>query len=123
MIIALQLDPYYLIGILNSSLAHFWYSKFGFEYHGEKTKKFEPQKVREYSIPIIKPPTKDIEAKLITLTQKLISLKKSKNSPETTVEIQKIEESIDIIVFSLYNLNAEEIILVKQFRIRNDTNL
>ncbi|MFX1298563.1 MAG: Eco57I restriction-modification methylase domain-containing protein, partial [Promethearchaeota archaeon] len=117
MIISLQLNPFYIIGILNSSLADFWYSKFGFEYHGEKTKKYEPQKVREYSLPIRKPPNKQLEAEIITLTKKLIRLKgKQFSDLVDNSELQKLDETIDEIIFSLYDLSPNEINLIKTNR-------
>ena len=58
MIISKDLDPYYVAGILNSILGDFWYANFGYEYHGGKSKKYEPDKTKNYSIPIIIPQTK-----------------------------------------------------------------
>ncbi|MHA1425139.1 MAG: Eco57I restriction-modification methylase domain-containing protein [Candidatus Helarchaeota archaeon] len=115
-IISMKLDPYYLLGILNSRLADFWYSKFGFEYHGTKTKKYEPQKIRAYSIPIILPPDTARRNSLIRLVKKCISLKKKtlKNHTEQATEFEKLEDQINQIVYSLYNLTEHEIRLVEK---------
>ncbi len=113
-IVSKKLDPYYLIGILNSKLASYWYSRFGFEYHGEKAKKHEPQKVRQFSIPIIIPSSTDIENKLINFVKKLITLKKIQGTGLKNDEVQKIDDKIDELIFELYELNPDEITLIKK---------
>ena len=55
-IVSRNLNPYYCLGILNSKLADFWYQEYGFEYHGGETKKYEPAKVKDYTIKIFRAP-------------------------------------------------------------------
>lgn len=47
-----KLDTKFVIGILNSSLANYWYREYGYGYHGGETKKYEPAKIKDYMIPI-----------------------------------------------------------------------
>lgn len=82
MIISKKINPYYVIGILNSSLGNFWYSNFGYDYHGGKSKKYEPGKTKKYSIPILNPTSKEdkIVSKIISKNvKKIIDLIKKKN--------------------------------------------
>ena len=44
----------YVLGILNSELATYWYRDYGYSYHGGQTKKFEPANIRNFMIPIKK---------------------------------------------------------------------
>ncbi|MHA1649621.1 MAG: Eco57I restriction-modification methylase domain-containing protein [Candidatus Helarchaeota archaeon] len=121
MVISLKLHPYYVLGILNSTLANFWYMKFGCEYHGEKTKKFEPQKVREYSLPIVHPPNREIAQQLVTLVRKYLSLKRKEMDEHQNVksELRTLDDQIDELVFTLYNLTSEEIQLMKMNNLKN----
>jgi hypothetical protein len=54
MIISKLIDPRFVLAILNSKLSDFLYSYFGFEYHGGKTKKYEPEKAKKFLVPIKK---------------------------------------------------------------------
>ncbi|MHA1145293.1 MAG: Eco57I restriction-modification methylase domain-containing protein [Candidatus Helarchaeota archaeon] len=51
-IIPKQLDIFYVLGIMNSKLASYWYENFGFPYHGGKSMKYEPDKLKRYFLPI-----------------------------------------------------------------------
>lgn len=53
-IVSEKFDLKYVIGILNSDLATYWYREYGYSYHGGKTKKYEPAKIIKYMIPIPK---------------------------------------------------------------------
>lgn len=59
-IIANEHDIRHCQSILNSKLADYWYDQYGFGYHGSETKKYEPQKVKKYSLPILKTPDENL---------------------------------------------------------------
>ena len=106
----------FLLGVLNSGLSEFWYSKFGYEYHGGKTKKYEPEKCRKYSIPI-KIASDTDKKKISVLVDRMLSLnkrlneigdKKTDQSHKIGEEIQKTDAEIDDLVYELYGITEEE---------------
>jgi hypothetical protein len=116
MIISKKMDIKYILGILNSELSDFWYSNFGYEYHGGKTKKYEPDKTKKYSIPI-KIVSEKEQHYLIDLVNKINSLKEKLNKIGTKKvdeksyienEIEKIDLQINKFVNTLYGLKEEK---------------
>lgn len=119
MVISKSLPLKYVLGILNSSLSNFWYSKFGFNYHGGASKKYEPDKTKRFSIPIkISNDTKisELVDKLFVINKKILSIGNNQ-----TTEKQRLEEEsklvnveIDELVYKLYGLTKEEIELIEK---------
>ena len=122
MIISKQLSPYYVIGILNSELSNFWYSKFGYDYHGEKTKKYEPEKAEKYLIPIKLSSKEDYE-NLILRVNDIIKLynelyrthKETDKYNEIIKEIERQTVNIDVLVYKIYNIDNDNKNLIKKY--------
>lgn len=116
MIFCKNIDTYYVAGILNSTLSTFWYDNFGYEYHGSKTKKYEPDKARKYLIPIrlVSDERKD---KVVALVRHLIDLKSKINKAKnTTSQVESMRQNIvddlkqlDEIVYAIYELRNSDI--------------
>ena len=122
MIVSKQYDPRYVLAILNSKLSDFWYTRFGYDYHGGRTKKYEPEKARRYLIPIKNTRT-DSQEELIRLVNREIQLrkhileigdKKTSEGAKVEGEITKADARIDELVFALYGLTKEEIRMVNE---------
>ncbi|MFX0101511.1 MAG: N-6 DNA methylase [Candidatus Hodarchaeota archaeon] len=103
MIISKVLPAKYVLAILNSSLSSFWYDAFGFDYHGGKTKKYEPSKAKKHLIPI-KRASKEVTDELIIKVDDLLTARKS--GVEDLVVV--IEEEIDELVLRIYNLSGKK---------------
>ena len=116
-LVSLKLDIKYCLGILNSKLADYFYQEYGYSYHGGTTKKFEPQKVKKYMIPIkkINQERQQIISRLVNNLNNLISEKvknrgkKELHNIDIDENIRRIENLIDIYVFKLYDLNINNI--------------
>ena len=88
-------DETYLVGILNSRLADFYIKQLGVTRNGGYFE-YKPMFVEQLPIPAI---PKDIQMQLVLLIEKLSA------SPSLK---KQIEEEIDDVVFSLYNITLEE---------------
>jgi hypothetical protein len=73
-IISHNISIYYLLGVLNSKLADYWYQEYGFQYHGGKTKRYEPGKIQKYMIPILNASEQDTEV-IANLVKEIIFYK------------------------------------------------
>ena len=104
-IISKKMNLKYVLGVLNSSLASFYYKEYGFSYHGSSMK-FEPANINSYMIPI-KKADPDTEKRIINLVD--IILTKKINDKDIAEEVRKV----DSIVYRLYGLNNEEIDIIK----------
>ncbi|TFG24767.1 MAG: hypothetical protein EU532_12270 [Promethearchaeota archaeon] len=122
-LISLKLDIKYCLGILNSKLADYYYQEYGYSYHGGTTKKYEPQKVKNYMIPIkIVPEEKQkIISNLVDELNEVIS-DKFKNKKGIIIKnrdrdekIREIDQLIDIHVFKLYGLSLDEITYILEY--------
>jgi hypothetical protein len=103
MIIPKRLDARYVVGVLNSKLAAFWQSVFGFGYHGGIVKKLEPSKARKTLMPIKIPSAKERDG-LIELVNLMIA------RVETGVvdpAIAGIQKRIDAAVYDLYEIDDD----------------
>ena len=116
MIISKKLDPLYVLGIINSKLFDWWYSNFGAEYHGGVTKKYEPDKVKNFSMPIVF--SEDKKNDIISMTSKIIENKKLlminhnlKKDEICNIElsIEKIKQKLNTVIFEIYKITQEEI--------------
>jgi len=100
-IISKKLSYFFLLGIMNSKLANFWYQNFGFSYHGDASRKYEPAKLKEYFIPII-----NLESDLISNLTKIIYLFTIQKNPKHSELVIKLKKILDLLVYELY-FNAE----------------
>ncbi|MHA1268554.1 MAG: hypothetical protein ACTSPY_02085 [Candidatus Helarchaeota archaeon] len=135
MIISSKIDIYYLTGILNSKLANIWYSILGQDYHSSIYKKYEPEKVKRFTIPI-KQSDEDTTIKIKNLVKSLLKLKqnrinnkkdielnhfhskrlsKIKNETNKDEDIKKIEDLIDQYIYKIYNLNNRQIKIINKY--------
>lgn len=104
-IISKKMNLKYVLGILNSSLASFYYKEYGFSYHGSSMK-YEPANINSFMIPIKKADLA-VEKEIVNLVDSILT--KRINDEDTTEETKKI----DSIVYQLYGLTDEEITLVE----------
>lgn len=121
MIISKVLPIEYVLGILNSKLSDYWYGHFGYEYHGGKTKKYEPEKVKEYSIPIRIAEKKQqnevsqLVSQLIKLRKKIASFGDDRTNSRLNVEdeIRRLDAQLDDTIFSIYEMDKEKVIIAE----------
>jgi adenine-specific DNA-methyltransferase len=112
-----NLELKYILGLLNSKLLNFYFSRVGkkkgnlFEYYTEPLKEIPihiPLKIeREHYIEILK---------LITLIQDEVKKVNETDSNTNTKKesLEKIDETIDQLVYKLYGLNKKEIKLIEE---------
>lgn len=111
MIISKILSLEYVVAILNSKLSNFWYTNFGYDYHGGKTKKYEPDKVKNFSMPIIIP-SKSEEELFKQFVNEISKLKellfKSNINEDNKLKIEKeigrIKDKINEETYKLYGV-------------------
>ncbi len=106
----------YLVAILNSKIAHFWFDKKG----KKQGNALQIDKAPLLELPIrtinfTNPSEKAIHDKLVSLVDRMLELHKKKNSLLLSAERDKIEreiavtdEKIDNIVYGLYGITEEE---------------
>ncbi len=113
----IPMESKYLLGILNSSLLTFIFSKISSEIRGGfyrwKRQYIEILPIRTIDFNI--PSEKGIHDKLVSLVDRMLDLHKKKNSLPPSAEREKIEreiaitdEKIDEIVYGLYGVTEEE---------------
>jgi type I restriction-modification system DNA methylase subunit len=119
----IPLESKYLLGILNSSLMTFIFSKMSSEIRGGfyrwKRQYIETLPIR--TIDFNNPSEKAIHDKLVSLVDRMLVLNKKKNSLPPSAEREKIEreititdEKIDEIVYGLYGVTDEERTVVEK---------
>lgn len=120
-IVSKVLSTKYVVALLNSKLSDFWYTYFGCDYHGGKTKKYEPDKARRHLIPI-RMATEEQQKDLADLTDRMIGLhrqlarfgeKRTTERARIEMEIKRIDSDIDDKVYRLYGLTKREIEMVE----------
>ena len=104
-IISKRLPIKYILGILNSKLATFFYKEYGFSYHGTSMK-FEPANIKDYMIPIIIT-DKSLEERVIQLVDKILS------SENDELNYNNYVNELDQLVYELYDLTDEEISIIE----------
>jgi len=107
MIVCKRHEPRYVLAILNSKLNAWYQQMAGFQYHGGKTRKLEPAKLRSMSIPILNAPIEEQRA-LADLVDDIIALLQQGNPVESNAVIA-VQARIDERVFELYNLDGEDL--------------
>ncbi len=105
-----KIDDYkYYLGILNSKLM--WYfikntsTPFSKGYYYFKTKYLEP-----FGLPVTI--NNDIKSEIIAIVNNII---KKKNSSNDVNDVSLLEERLDEIVYRMYNLSDDEIVLLRNF--------
>jgi hypothetical protein len=118
-IVSLLLSPKYVLSLLNSKLATFWYREYGYSYHGGDNKKFEPSNLKNYMIPIVnisiekQKPFIELVEKISKLNEDLSKVKTPHEIKLLEKQIQVVDKKIDELVYDLYELNEEEIAIIK----------
>jgi len=106
-IVYINTSPLFLLGVLNSKLISYWFAnKFGKLQRGIFPQ-FKINELEKFPIPSI---SDKKQKPIITIVNKIISAKEKNPSSNTS----KLEKQIDDIVYSLYQLTAEEIEIVEK---------
>lgn len=100
-----NLDMKYVLGILNSKLSTWFYRTI----QPRKGKLFAELKINVLKQIPIKEISEDKQKHVILLVDKIISMKKENNDSNTT----HIEKEIDKIIYSIYELNKDDINLIE----------
>jgi len=100
-----NLDMKYVLGILNSKLATWFYRTI----QPRKGKLFAELKINILKQIPIKEISKDKQKQVISLVDKIISIKKDKNDSNTA----HLEKEIDKIIYTIYELDKDEINLIE----------
>ena len=95
----------WLLGLLNSKAVFWFYTKTSTQIRGGFVR-FIAQYVSQIPIPIIKPAQKALISKLVN---KILAAKRT----DPDADVSELENEIDQIVYSLYNLTPEEIAIVE----------
>ncbi len=104
----------YLTGVLNSTLVAFWLRNKG-KMQGEN---YQVDKEPLMDIPLPTKPTKEQQDKIANLVEEIISAKKSKRYADTS----KLEKQIDILVYHLYGLSYEDVLVIDNTLNEKDFN-
>jgi hypothetical protein len=122
----LPTDSLFLLGILNSSLANFFFSSIcaRLEGMGETYYEFRAQFVERFPIRAINfdnPAEKSAHDKIVSLVESMLEWHKhlaSTQNPQTKEglekQIESTDKAIDKLVYELYGLSEEEIAIVEQ---------
>jgi type I restriction-modification system DNA methylase subunit len=116
----------YLLGILNSTLAQFYFSEVcaGLEGGGSTYLRFFGQYLEEFpvrTIDISRSPDNDLHSQMVKLAEQMLSLHKQLTETKTPDERTRIERQIDAtdhqidrLVYELYRLTDNEIRIVEK---------
>lgn len=96
----------YLLGILNSRLAHYWFLQNAVAF-GAKGIRWVPETVFRYPIPMISAAQ---EKRLARLVDRVLAAKTRNPEADTT----ELESEIDTLVYTLYGLTPEEIAILEK---------
>ena len=103
----------FILGIVNSKLVDFAYSMMNPE-KGEVLAQVKKQHVEQLPIPNV-PPEK--QTPIVALVEQILTAKKSPPAPLShrgeQTDIPALEAEIDRLVYALYGLSDEEIVVVK----------
>jgi len=119
----LPTDSLFLLGILNSSIANFFFSSIcaRLEGQGENYYEFRAQFVERFPVRIINfydSTDKERHDKMVSLVERMLDLyKKTPNTPQEQEmvkrEIESTDKAIDKLVYELYGLTEDEIKIVE----------
>ena len=95
----------YLVGVLNSKLVTFFFSKISSEIRGGFLR-WKRQYVEQIPIPEV---SEGAQQPIISLVTRILSAKQTDSKSDTTV----LESEVDALVYGLYGLTEEEIAIVE----------
>jgi len=108
--------PYqYILGILNSWLAEWFYCWFVYN-RAIMTMHFDEHYMGKLPIKKIIPQNQSIADQITNLVNQILSLTQSKDylhNPEKQTSVKELEEQIDSLVYKLYDLTEEEIKIIE----------
>ncbi len=99
----IDLTPFYILGILNSTMFHYYASRV---FVGKQNGWYEVQPTALEAFPI---PTTSDHAPIETLVERILTLKRS----DPHANVSALEAEIDWLVYQLYGLSEEEIAIVE----------
>lgn len=106
-----KIDKRFILGVLNSKLMNYFYTKKYFSTHMQGGAfSFDTLSVGELPIPNPEPKSQKIVDEIISLVDEILEAREK--DPE--VEISSLENQIDILVYKLYNLTDEDIKLIEK---------
>lgn len=106
-----KIDRRFILGVLNSKLMNYFYTKKYFSTHMQGGAfSFDTLSVGDLPIPKIEPKNQKIVDGIILLVDQILKLKKQ----DLEVDISTLENDIDILVYKLYNLTDEDIKLIEK---------
>ena len=110
LIVDLQLNPLYILGILNSKLIDFWYKyHFGSTHLAGGYIRYDITYLRRIPIPKITKSNQKIVDRIIALVDDILESK----AKDSTTDTNNLESEIDKLVYELYNLSNEEINIIE----------
>ncbi|EAI0988877.1 class I SAM-dependent DNA methyltransferase [Campylobacter coli] len=98
----------YLLGFLNSNLIFYYFKNIGHLY-SDKGFLLSNQYVEKFPIPKINSKNQNLADELINLADEILKAKEQDKNANT----QELENKINSLVYKLYNLNEEEIKIIK----------
>jgi hypothetical protein len=102
-----QINPYYLLALLNSKMINFWYSNYFENTHlSGGYMRFDIPYLKKIPIAVVE---LNIQKQFIKLVKAIISLKNNSITSDTSA----LEAQIDQLVYQLYNLTEEEIKIIE----------
>jgi hypothetical protein len=119
----LPTDDLFLLGILNSRLAYFYFAQTcaGLEGSGRTYLRFFGQYLESFPVPAIDRTAQSTHDRLVALVQQMLDLHKelgAANTPAAQTALQRqieaTDRQIDQVVYELYGLTEEEIRIVEE---------
>ena len=111
LIVDLKENPYYILGILNSKLADFWYKYyFGATHLACGYVRYDIPYLKQLPIPKINSKNKKIVDRIIRLVNRIIKAKEKNFNANTS----KLEIEINNLVYELYGLSKAEIRIIEK---------
>ncbi|MGX2985382.1 TaqI-like C-terminal specificity domain-containing protein [Helicobacter sp. 23-1048] len=126
-------NPYYILGILNSKLADFWYKYyFGATHLGSGYIRYDIPYLKQLPIPKITAKNKPLADKIIACVDTILTIKNpchtersevsqkidnrdisAFSKPQYDKKIKDLESKIDSLVYQLYDLDSQEIEIIE----------
>ena len=111
LIVDLKENPYYILGILNSKLADFWYKYyFGATHLACGYVRYDIPYLKQLPIPKINSKNKKIADRIIRLVDRIINAKEKNFNANTS----KLEIEINNLVYELYDLSKSEVKIIEK---------
>ena len=114
-----EIDPYYLLSILNSKLITFWFIN---SFDKLQRGLFPQFKVKELQLFPIKTGSDNDIATLVKDTKSIIDLYKlyhnSKHDDKVNIQIESLNRKIDNLIYKIYKLTSDEIKIIEDSQLK-----